>query len=103
MDNTDFAYELKQLKQTVAAQNELFQNLPALANPKDEMWDDQDMIQNWKVSKRLLADWRKEGIISYVQYKNKIWYPYEARMKFIAKYMVENSDDKIKINPAITN
>ncbi len=80
--------EIKQLKETVAILNELIIRKFELIDPKSEMWDDQDMIQNWKVSKRTLATWRKEGIIGYVQVGNKIWYPREAREAFIKKHSV---------------
>ena len=33
----------------------------------DEMWDNSDIIRNWKVSTRTLATWRAEGTIEYVQ------------------------------------
>ena len=101
MFNFETALEKEQYTQILSVLVEELKSLSSKVNPKDELWDDQDMIQNWKVSKRLLADWRKEHVIDYVQYKNKIWYPRDARTKFIAKYKVKSSGDKI--NPAITN
>ena len=89
MINGDVMFELKELKQTVNAQYKLIQSMFSMVNPKNDMWDDQDMIQNWNVSKRTLADWRKQGIISYVQVGHKIWYPREARELFITKNLVK--------------
>ncbi|MCY1720430.1 hypothetical protein OU798_08770 [Prolixibacteraceae bacterium Z1-6] len=88
MINQDNAYEIKQLKEQVAALVNEVKSLSSKVNPNDEMWDDQDMINYWKVSKRTLATWRKEGIIGYVQVANKIWYPRQAKEQFIAKYLI---------------
>lgn len=93
MVNGDLAFEIRQLKQTVQSQNELSQKLLSLVNPNDEMWDDQDMIKYWKVSKRTIAAWRADDVISYTQYKNKIWYPREAREAFIATYTVKSREE----------
>jgi hypothetical protein len=49
----------------------------------DEMWDNSDIIRNWKVSLRTLAEWRAERKIGYVQIGNKIWYPKAERESFI--------------------
>lgn len=55
----------------------------------DEMWDNSDLIRNWKVSLRTLAEWRAEGKIGYVQIGNKIWYPREERESFIKANLVK--------------
>lgn len=55
----------------------------------DDMWDNSDMIRNWKVSKRTLAEWRVEGKIGYVQMGGKIWYPREEREFFIKTNLVK--------------
>jgi len=54
----------------------------------DEMWDNSDLIRNWKVSLRTLAEWRAERKIGYVQMGNKIWYPKEERDFFIKANLV---------------
>jgi hypothetical protein len=54
----------------------------------DEMWDNSDLIRNWKVSLRTLAEWRAESKIGYVQIGNKIWYPKEERELFIKANLV---------------
>lgn len=97
MISYDSAYEIKQLKQQVAELVIEVKTLSSKVNPNDEIWDDQDMIKYWKVSKRLLSTWRKVGIIEYVQVGNKIWYPREARSKFIEKYSVK-SEEKYPVN-----
>ena len=54
----------------------------------DEMWDNSDLIRNWKVSLRTLVEWRAERKIGYVQIGNKIWYPKEEREFFIKANLV---------------
>ncbi len=55
----------------------------------NEMWDNSDLIRNWKVSLRTLAEWRTERKIGYVQIGNKIWYPREERELFIKTNLVK--------------
>ena len=55
----------------------------------EDLWDNADIIKNWKVSERTLADWRKKGLISYVQVQSKIWYPKDARDGFLKDHFVE--------------
>jgi hypothetical protein len=49
----------------------------------DDLWDGSDIIRNWHVSERTLADWRKKKIIGYVQINKKIFYPKQLRDRFI--------------------
>lgn len=59
-----------------------------------ELWDNADIIKNWKVSERTLAGWRKKGLISYVQVQNKIYYPEDAREEFLKNHLIrENLDN----------
>jgi hypothetical protein len=50
---------------------------------EEELWDGSDIIRNWKVSERTLSNWRKNKVIGYVQIKKKIYYPREARERFL--------------------
>jgi predicted site-specific integrase-resolvase len=45
------------------------------------------------VSERTLADWRRKGLISYVQVSGKIWYPKEAREEFIRRNLINVEND----------
>jgi len=56
---------------------------------EEDLWDNADIIKNWKVSERTLADWRKKGLISYVQVQSKIWYPQDARECFLKDHFVK--------------
>ena len=57
---------------------------------EEDLWDNSQVIQNWKVSERTLASWRKERLISFVQLKDKIWYPKEAREEFLQRNLIHN-------------
>ena len=57
----------------------------------NDLWDNTDIVQNWKVSKRTLASWRAKGQIDYVQLDGKFWYSKENRDSFIEKYSVRNA------------
>lgn len=55
----------------------------------DDLWDNSDMIRNWKVSLRTLADWRAEKKIGFVQIGSKIWYPKHEREMFLQANLVK--------------
>ena len=63
--------------------------LKQTVRPEDELWDGSDIVRNWTVSERTLAEWRKNKIIGYVQIKKKIYYPRDAREKFLAENLRE--------------
>ena len=58
--------------------------LKAIIKPKDELWDNYELMQNWKISERTLATWRSKGLIGFVQVGSKIWYPRESRELFLS-------------------
>lgn len=49
----------------------------------DGLWDSTDIVRNWHVSDRTLADWRKKKLIGYVQINKKIYYPKQLRDRFL--------------------
>lgn len=51
--------------------------------PEQELWDSTDIVRNWKVSERTLAEWRRKKMIGFVQIGKKIYYPTEARELFL--------------------
>jgi hypothetical protein len=84
----DISFRLKQfagiLKGVVKEVGELRREIGV-----NEMWDNADMIRNWKVSSRTLATWRAEGLIGYVQVGGKIWYPREVRELFLSRNLIK--------------
>lgn len=89
MNNHDLDYRLKEIDDSLRNLHEELHQMQQKAG-RDEMWDNSDMIRNWKVSSRTLASWRAEKKIRFVQLNNKIWYPKEARSEFIVKYLNKN-------------
>ncbi len=80
-------------RQRLAKQNYDFSELKDLLNevknelkPEQELWDNSDIIRNWNVSARTLADWRAKGLIGFVQAGNKIWYLRESRELFLTMH-----------------
>lgn len=64
--------------------------LLSIVKPEEDLWDNSDLIRNWKVSDRTLSDWRKNGLISYIQVNGKIWYTKKAREGFLEKHLVKD-------------
>ncbi len=60
-----------------------------LMKPENDLWDNSDMMRNWKVSERLLADWRSKKLIGYVKVNGKIWYTKEAREGFLNTFFIK--------------
>lgn len=87
--NLKFSELFKELKEVKKTLDRVLSNV----KPEEDLWDNSDLIKNWKVSERTLADWRKKGLISYVQVQNKIWYPKESRDSFQRAFQV-----KIQLN-----
>lgn len=88
MINLDLGFRVKELANMVNLLKSEINELRAQIL-EDRLWDNSDMIQNWKVSKRTLAMWRSEGMIDFVQMGSKIWYTKENRESFLAKNAVK--------------
>ena len=84
MINTDLSYRVKELSQMVDSLKTELNELKA-SSFENELWDNNDMCRNWKVSLRTLASWRASGLIQYVQVGSKIWYTKENRDAFLEK------------------
>lgn len=94
MNNIDLGYRLKELVVEVKGLTVEVQRLTKKSGA-DGLWDNADMIRNWKVSARTLATWRAEGLIGYVQLGSKIWYPREARELFLNSNFVKTKEGGI--------
>lgn len=84
MINTDLSYRVKELSQMVDSLKSELNELKA-SSYENELWDNNDMCRNWKISLRTLASWRASGLIQYVQVGSKIWYTKEHRETFLEK------------------
>ena len=86
--NTDPAYWQKEVLAEIQFLKDALSEIKKSKN-EDEMWDNSDMIRNWRISLRTLADWRSTGKIGYVQVGNKIWYPKNERELFLKANLVK--------------
>jgi len=68
------------------------ESIRQIVKPENELWDSSDIIRNWKVSERTLAEWRRRKMIGYVQISKKIYYPREERDKFLQENLKEGGD-----------
>jgi hypothetical protein len=75
---------LKGIEQVMVCVNQLIE----VVKPEEELWDNSDLIRNWKVSERTLSSWRCKGLISFIRVNGKIWYPREARENFLRDHLV---------------
>lgn len=91
MTNDDLSYRLKEftseLKNLLFEMSELKKGIGI-----NDLWDNVDMIRNWKISTRTLVTWRAEGLIDYVQVGSKIWYPKEARENFLNNNLIKGNE-----------
>ena len=81
MINYDVQFHIEVLKKEVSNLRKEIIELKGNAN--DALWDNNDMMRNWKVSQRTLAKWRADGLIEFVQLGSKIWYTREHREAFM--------------------
>lgn len=93
MNNVDISFRLKELSDEIKQFAKEFSELKK-NNYVDELWDNADMVRNWKLSPRTLASWRSEGTIGFVQVGGKIWYTKAIRDEFLKANMIKVGGDK---------
>jgi len=94
MIETDLHFRVKELSEEVSRLESEIELIKARST-EDELWDNSDMIRNWKISQRTLASWRSEGLIDYVQAGGKIWYTNKNRNDFLLRNTVRAKDVEI--------
>ena len=87
----DTSVRISDIQKKMDVVKECVDRLLEVVKPEEKLWDNSDIIRNWKVSERTLATWRKEKLIRFVQVKDKIWYPKEAREEFLQRNLIHNS------------
>jgi hypothetical protein len=92
MNNVDVSFRLKELNDEIG---KLVIEVNKLRTKigENELWDNADLIRNWKVSLRTIASWRADGLIDYVQVGSKIWYTKEARENFLRLNLYNKRND----------
>jgi hypothetical protein len=83
----EYVAELKfrELEKKVETMTGILTRIESRISKQENLWDNADLITNWKVSARTLADWRGKGLIGYSQVGGKIWYTIEDRENFLSK------------------
>lgn len=87
MIETDVSYRVKELSEKIEVLELKIEELKS-RYAENEMWDNSDMIHNWKISQRTLASWRSDGLIDFIQVGGKIWYTPENRKSFLLRNTV---------------
>jgi hypothetical protein len=84
--------KLGEMSKAIYAMMRDIEMLKEKAQSDYELWDSSDLVRNWHVSDRTLADWRKKKLIGYVQINKKIYYPFEEREKFLKSNKIVNNE-----------
>ncbi|MEI7829695.1 MAG: hypothetical protein WCI31_07985 [Prolixibacteraceae bacterium] len=92
MSNHDLDFRLKEVAGALMNLTSEVHDLK-INSGMNELWDNSDLIRNWKISQRTLSTWRTDGLIDYVQAGSKIWYPREARERFILKNLITSNPE----------
>ncbi len=82
MNNADISTRVDELSDQITRMKTEIDRLKSLTT-EDDLWDNSDIMRNWKISQRTLATWRADGLIDYVQVGGKIWYTKENRNAFL--------------------
>lgn len=88
MSNADLYARVEELSDQVIRMKSEIDRLKS-QTMEDDLWDNSDMLRNWKISLRTLASWRAKGLIDYVQMGGKIWYTKENRNAFLLKNTIK--------------
>lgn len=92
----DYTFNLK-INELSKTQEKILSELSSLKiaiHPDLELWDNSDMIRNWKTSERTLASWRANGWIEYIQVGHKIFYTQENRANFLNQFKRIGGEDE---------
>lgn len=89
MNDYKFDVRLSEMTSAINEVNRKFDVFSGRIKSDEGLWDNSDLIRNWKISERTAATWRSKGLISYVQVNGKIWYPREARESFLQDHLIK--------------
>lgn len=94
MNNYIQNLQISELKKGQQEIKETLEKMIADFKPAEDLWDNADMMQRLKISKRTLADWRNEGIVDYVKIKGKIYYPQQAIKSLMMSHSVVQKNEE---------
>jgi hypothetical protein len=84
MNNLDIGFKLEQISRRLTVLEESIKKLNMRTLIADSDWDNATLMQEWSISKRTAANYRKQGL-GYIKRGGRIYYTPEHRLKFIAK------------------
>jgi hypothetical protein len=84
MVNRDIGFQLEQLIRRITALEDLFKKLDKKATTANSNWDNATLMQEWQISKRTAANYRKQGLGSFKR-GGRVYYTPEHRQQFLAK------------------
>ena len=93
MTSYDYGFRIGELDEKVKKLKKELCELKKRIVENDELWDNSDMSRRWGVSVRMIASWRSDKIIDYVQVGSKIWYTKEARENFLSLNLKYRGND----------
>jgi len=85
-----FGLKLSELERGIFDLRKGVESIKDRITSTDLLWDNSDLVRNWHISPRTLAEWRAKQRIDYVKIGRKIYYSREDRDRFIEKYHVKN-------------
>jgi hypothetical protein len=83
MVDFDTNVRISEIQRRMDEVKECVDRLLEVVKPEEKLWDNSDIVRNWKVSERTLAEWRASKKISYSKVGNKIFYTKEDRDRFL--------------------
>lgn len=87
MESFDTNARIYEVLKGIDQLNKRMDRIIEVVNPNEDLWDNADIIRNWKVSERTVATWRQNGLMSFIKVNGKIWYPKKAREEFLQKHL----------------
>lgn len=82
MVNLDIGFKLEQLLRRVTVLEEYLKEFKIQVASTDLDWDNATLMQNWSVSKRTAANYRKQGLGSFKR-GGRVYYKPEHRQQFL--------------------
>jgi hypothetical protein len=84
MNNLDIGFKLEQISRRLTVLEKYLKKLDEKVMIANSDWDNATLMQQWSISKRTAANYRKQGLGSFKR-GGRIYYTPEHRLKFIAK------------------
>jgi len=84
MNNLDIGFQLALLSKRLTVLEESFKKLNKGALIAESDWDNATLMQEWSISKRTAANYRKQGLGAFKR-GGRVYYTPEHRQQFLEK------------------